>query len=64
MKRIDIHIVIGGKLPEAALPWLAAIEKVFPGALEGVVVVRKPTSSSPRGDEAGKPNTARESLNR
>jgi len=42
MKR-DIGLVIGGKIPDKARPFLAEIERCFPGALrDAVITVRKP----------------------
>jgi hypothetical protein len=56
----DFLLVRGGKIPPAALRWLAEVERVFPDATKDLILVRKPNSLSPRGSEIGKLNTARE----
>jgi len=40
MKESDLPLVRGGKLPAEALPWLAEVERVFPGATKDIIVVR------------------------
>jgi hypothetical protein len=55
----DLPLVRGGKIPPAALRWLAEVERVFPGATKDIILVRKPNSLSPRGSEIG--NSTRES---
>jgi len=49
----DFPFVRGGKIPPAALRWLAEVERVFPGATKDIILVRKPNSLSPRGGEIG-----------
>ena len=49
----DFPFVRGGKIPPAALRWLAEVERVFPGATRDIILVRKPNSLSPRGGEIG-----------
>ena len=50
----DFPLVRGGKIPPAALRWLAEVERVFPGATRDIIIVRrKPTSPTPRGGEMG-----------
>ena len=44
MNSQDFPLVRGGKLPKEALPWLAEVERVFPGATKDIVLVRKPNS--------------------
>jgi len=44
----DFPLIRGGKIPPAALRWLAEVERVFPGATRDIILVRKPISSSPR----------------
>jgi hypothetical protein len=49
LKEADFPLVRGGKIPRAALLWLAEVERVFPGATRDIIVVRqKPISPSPR----------------
>jgi len=48
MAMTDFPFVRGGKIPPAALRWLAEVERVFPGATKDIILVRKPISSSPR----------------
>jgi len=39
----------GGKIPPAALRWLAEVERVFPGTTKDIIIIRqKPISPSPR----------------
>ena len=54
-------LVRGGKIPPAALRWLAEVERVFPGATKDLILVRKPNSPSTRGDELGNPTQREES---
>ena len=50
----DFPFVRGGKIPPAALRWLAEVERVFPGATRDIIIVRrKPTSPTPRDGEMG-----------
>jgi len=50
----DFPLIRGGKIPPAALRWLAEVERVFPGATRDITIVRrKPTSPTPRGGEMG-----------
>ena len=50
----DFPLVRGGKIPPAALRWLAEVERVFPGATRDIIIVRrKPTSPTPRDGEMG-----------
>ena len=51
----DFPLIRGGKIPPAALRWLAEVERVFPGATKDIILVRKPISPSPREDEKGIP---------
>jgi len=44
----DFPLVRGGKIPPAALHWLAEVERVFSGATKDIILVRKPNSPSPR----------------
>jgi hypothetical protein len=53
-------LVRGGKVPPAALRWLAEVERVFPNTTKDIILVRKPNSLSPRGSEIGN-STQRES---
>jgi hypothetical protein len=54
LRETDLPLLRGGKIPPAALPWLAEVERVFPGATNDIVIVRhKPVSSSFARDEAG-----------
>jgi hypothetical protein len=48
MNSQNFPLVRGGKLPKAALPWLAEVERVFPGTTKDIIIVRKPTSANPR----------------
>jgi hypothetical protein len=36
----DFPLVRGGKIPKEALPWLAEVERVFPGATKDIIIVR------------------------
>ena len=49
----DFPLIRGGKIPPAALRWLAEVERVFPGATKDIILVRKPNSLSPREGEIG-----------
>ena len=50
----DFPLIRGGKIPPAALRWLAEVERVFPGATRDIIIVRrKPTSPTPRDGEMG-----------
>jgi hypothetical protein len=49
-------LIRGGKLPKEALPWLAEVERVFPGATKDIIIVR-PASPSPLEGETGIPYT-------
>jgi hypothetical protein len=53
MNERDFPLVRGGKLPKEALPWLKEVERFFPGATKDIVIVRKPTSPSPRETKIG-----------
>jgi hypothetical protein len=53
MKESELPLVRGGKIPAAALRWLAEVERVFPGTTKDIISVRKPNSLSPRGSEIG-----------
>jgi hypothetical protein len=44
-------LVVGGKLPEEALRWLAEVERHFPGTCDDIVIIRNPFSSSSRAEE-------------
>jgi len=58
----DFPFVRGGKIPPAALRWLAEVERVFPGATRDIIIVRrKPTSPTPRDGEMGN-STQREKV--
>jgi hypothetical protein len=59
MKRGDLPLVRGGKLPEEALRWLAEVERVFPGATKDIIVVRKPISALSAQAEIGNSHRAR-----
>jgi hypothetical protein len=61
MKESDLSLVRGGKIPPAALRWLAEVERVFPGTTKDIILVRKPNSLSPRGSEMGN-STQREKV--
>jgi hypothetical protein len=61
-ERARFPLLRGGKIPPAALRWLAEVERVFPGMAKDIVLVRKPNSLSPRGGEMGNFNSAREGL--
>ena len=39
-------LVRGGKIPPAALRFLAEVERVFPGATKDLIQVRKPRADS------------------
>jgi hypothetical protein len=54
-------LIRGGKIPPAALRWLAEVERVFPGTTKDIILVRKPNSPSPRGSEVGN-STQREKV--
>jgi len=53
MKLQNFPLVRGGKLPEEALPWLAEVERVFPGATQDIILVRKPNSADHARPEIG-----------
>ena len=54
MKESDLPLVRGGKIPPAALRWLAEVERVFPGAAKDLILIRqKPISPSTRGGGIG-----------
>src|SRR5262249_19621145 len=54
LKEADFPLVRGGKIPRAALLWLAEVERVFPGTTKDIIIVRqKPISPTPRGGEIG-----------
>jgi len=58
----DFPLIRGGKIPPAALRWLAEVERVFPGATRDIIIVRrKPTSPTPRDGEMGN-STQREKV--
>ena len=48
----DFPLVRGGKIPPAALRFLAEVERVFPGTTKDIILVR-PNSLSPREGEIG-----------
>jgi hypothetical protein len=39
---VNFPLVRGGKIPPAALRWLAEVERVFPGTTKDIIIVRKP----------------------
>jgi hypothetical protein len=39
---MNFPLVRGGKIPPAALRWLAEVERVFPGTTKDIIIVRKP----------------------
>jgi len=47
MRASDIPLVRGDKLPQEALRWLEEVERVFPGAIKDIIIVR----SSEKRDE-------------
>jgi len=47
----DFPLVRSGKIPPGALRWLAEVERVFSGATKDLILVRKPSSLSPREGE-------------
>jgi hypothetical protein len=60
MKEADFPLVRGGKIPPAALRFLAEVERAFPGATKDIIIVRN-SSSAPtaRGGDGREPNRAR-----
>ena len=54
-------LVRGGKIPPAALRFLAEVERVFPGATKDIILVRNPNSPLTRGSEIGNPTRREES---
>jgi len=42
MQKSDLPLVGGGKLPQEALPWLREVERVFPGCIRDIILVRNP----------------------
>jgi hypothetical protein len=53
-------LVVGGKLPEEALRWLAEVERHFPGTCDDIVIIRNPFSSIARRREKGITQETRE----
>jgi hypothetical protein len=53
MKESDFPLVRGGRIPPAALRWLAAVERVFPGATKDIVIVQNSSSAPLREAETG-----------
>ena len=53
-------LVRGGKIPPAALRFLAEVERVFPGTTKDIILVR-PNSPLTRGSEIGNPTQREES---
>ena len=50
----DFPLIRGGKIPPAALRFIAEVERIFPGATKDMIMVRrKPTSPTPRDGEMG-----------
>jgi hypothetical protein len=50
----------GSKLPKEALPWLAEVERVFPGATQDIIIVRTSSSAPLReAERGGNPNRAK-----
>jgi hypothetical protein len=49
----DFPLVRGGKIPPAALRWLAEVERIFSSTTKDIILIRKPNSLSPRGSEIG-----------
>jgi hypothetical protein len=45
----NFPLVRGGRIPPAALRWLAEVERVFPGATKDMIIVRNPESATARG---------------
>jgi hypothetical protein len=42
MKESNLPLVRGGKLPQEALPWLREVERVFPGCIRDIILIRDP----------------------
>ena len=58
----DFPLIRGGKIPPAALRFIAEVERIFPGATKDMIMVRrKPTSPTPRDGERGN-STQREKV--
>jgi len=58
LRRSDLPLV-RGELPEEALAFISEAARLFPGCEKDIIVVRKPSSLSPRGSEIGN-ETSRE----
>jgi hypothetical protein len=57
----NFPLVRGGKIPKEALPWLAEVERVFPGATKDIIIVRHSSSALLREAETGGTPIAQES---
>jgi hypothetical protein len=53
LRETDLPLVRGGKIPPAALRWLAEVERVFPGATKDIIIVRNSSSAPLREAETG-----------
>jgi len=49
-------------VPRDALPWLAEVERLFPGATKDIILVRKPNSSLTAREGMGNDTGAREEV--
>jgi len=61
MKESDFPLVRDGGIPREALRWLAEVERVFPGATKGIIIVRNSSSAPLREAETGGNPIAQES---
>jgi hypothetical protein len=61
LKEADFPLVRGGKIPRAALLWLAELERVFPGATKDIIIIRNSSSAPLREAETGGNPIAQES---
>jgi len=61
MKESDFPPVRGGKIPKEALPWLAEVERFFPGTTKDIIIVRNSSSAPLREAETGGASIAQES---
>jgi hypothetical protein len=60
----DFPLVRGGKVPQAALRWLAEVERVFPGTTKDLITIRtKPAPTNTARVEPGNSQREKETTN-
>jgi len=64
LKKGDLPLVHGGKIPPAALRWLTEVERIFPGATQDIIIVRNPGSAQLREAGTGGAPIAQEAKNK